>query len=337
MHPSHRIEQDRYAVILAGGDATRLMPLTRRITGRSIPKQFCPLLGERTLLGQTRHRVGMKFGTRHTMVVLTHQHEEFYRDQVNDLPDSNLVVQPKNRGTAIAILYALLRIAKLNPSAVVAVFPSDHYVDSERRFMSHVDMAMQAATFRRSRLILLGMKPDRTESDYGWIEAAEKLGEDSTLLSVRRFWEKPPKAIAQMLWHQGCLWNSFVMAGTVLAFLTMTARSLPGLKRAFASMSRALGIPDEQAAMQTLYAALPSCDFSREVLARNAQSLAVVPVEDVFWNDLGDPRRVYQTLARNPVHPIWMSQPTPTNGNHYVCQRLPRMRSIHWNANNRLR
>jgi mannose-1-phosphate guanylyltransferase len=337
MHLAHRFEQDRFAIVLAGGDANRLMPLSRRITGQSIPKQFCPIVGERTLLDQTRRRVALEFNPKRIIVVLTRHHEDFYADQVDDLSDSNLVIQPQNRGTAPAILYALLRVAKRNPHAIVSVFPSDHYVDQERRFMSAADVAMRIATFRRTQLILLGMKPDRSESGYGWIEPGERIEERSGLSRVARFWEKPPKMLAQKLWQRGCLWNSFVMVGTIRAFLTLMARTLPELRRTFASAWLALGTSDEQAVMERVYASLPCRDFSRGVLARSARGLAVVPVKDVYWNDLGDSRRVYATLARTQIRPSWMGQRTAPNRNDFVRRVLPRLTSIYENSKNRLR
>ena len=151
----------------------------------------------------------LKVSRHHTLLVLTRSHEDFYRDQLSASPDPNLLIQPDNRGTAPAILFALLRIAKLDPHAVVSVFPSDHYVDSEEVF-SHVYLAMRTANLRRRQLILLGIKPDRVEPGYGWIEPAGPLCEGSTLLRVARFWEKPPQPLARKLWQGGCFWNSFV-------------------------------------------------------------------------------------------------------------------------------
>jgi mannose-1-phosphate guanylyltransferase len=107
MHNVRRIEEDRYAIILAGGSATRMMPLTRRITGRPIPKQFCPIIGESTLLAETRRRVALRISRHRTILVLTHSHEDFYRDQLSSSRDPNVLIQPDNRGTAPAILFAL--------------------------------------------------------------------------------------------------------------------------------------------------------------------------------------------------------------------------------------
>jgi mannose-1-phosphate guanylyltransferase len=333
MHNVRRIEEDRFAVILAGGSATRLMPLTRRITGRPIPKQFCPIIGESTLLAQTRRRVALKVSRHRTLLVLTRSHEDFYRDQLNASPDPNLLIQPDNRGTAPAILFAMLRLAKLDPHALVAVFPSDHYVDNEELFMCHADLAMRTANLRRRQLVLLGIRPDRAEPGYGWIEPAVSLGEGSKLLRVARFWEKPPEPLARKLWQQGCLWNSFVMAGTARAFLTMTFRALPELQRTVAGLWSAVGTPDEHQAMEVAYADLPCRDFAADVLAKSAPDLVIVPVEGLYWNDLGDPRRVYETLARMQIRPGWMTQRTAPHRNRVFREWLPQIRAANCSSN----
>jgi mannose-1-phosphate guanylyltransferase len=317
MHNVRRIEADRYAIILAGGNATRLLPLTRRITGRPIPKQFCPIIGESTLLAQTRRRVALKVNRHRTIVVVTRSHGDFYRDQLSASPDPNLLIQPDNRGTAAAILFALLRVVKRDPHAVASVFPSDHYLDNEELFMCHADLAMRTANLHRKQLVLLGITPDRAESGYGWIEPAGSLCEGSTLLRVARLWEKPPESLARKLWRRGCLWNSFVMAGTARAFLTMTFRALPELERTVARVWPAVGTPDEHAAMEVAYADLPCRDFAGDVLAQHTADLVIVPVQGLYWNDLGDPRRVYETLARMQIRPGWMTQRTALNKNDF--------------------
>src|SRR5262249_28271598 len=127
----------------------------------------CPIIGESTLLAQTRRRVALKISSQPTIVVLTCSHEDFYRDQLDASPNPDLLIQPDNRGTAPAILFALLRVAKPHLYAVVSVFPSDHYVDNEKLFMCYAELAMRTANLRRRQLVLLGTKPDRAESGYG--------------------------------------------------------------------------------------------------------------------------------------------------------------------------
>ncbi len=117
----------RWGLILAGGDGKRLLPLTRSITGDDRPKQFCAVLGNETLLHQTRRRVSRLVRPWRTLLVLTKTHEPFYAYEVAGIPASRLLVQPSNQGTSAAILYGLLRLRERDPEGIVAVFPSDHH------------------------------------------------------------------------------------------------------------------------------------------------------------------------------------------------------------------
>jgi mannose-1-phosphate guanylyltransferase len=92
--------QNRHAIILAGGDGTRLSEITRRISGDSTPKQFCPVIGNTSLLEQTRLRAALVVDKNRILTVLNHAHERHYRDLVNEILPENLVIQPANRGTA---------------------------------------------------------------------------------------------------------------------------------------------------------------------------------------------------------------------------------------------
>src|ERR1044072_9172573 len=115
--------RNQWAIILAGGDGTRLQSMTRAITGDNRPKQFVPVIGRSTLLDQTRRRVALSIAPSRTMIVLTQKHRRFYESLSPEIPESLLLEQPVNKGTAPAILYALLRVAAKSPKAVVALFP----------------------------------------------------------------------------------------------------------------------------------------------------------------------------------------------------------------------
>lgn len=208
--------QNYSAVILAGGDGTRLQSLTRKLAGDDRPKQFCRLLSDRSLLADTRRRATRLIASDRLFTVVTRKHGRFYGSDLGDAASRTVVVQSENRGTAPAILYALLRLSIAAPGIPVAVLPSDHYVSDDDAFMARVEGALEAAQARPEKVILLGIKPDRPETEYGWIEPGELLLGPGPwpLNAVRCFWEKPPALVAERLARAGCLWNSFVIVPT---------------------------------------------------------------------------------------------------------------------------
>jgi mannose-1-phosphate guanylyltransferase len=289
------------------------MRLSRTIMGYSVPKQFCRVFGEATLLQQTVRRVSLSVRLRQTLIVVTRPHEKFYAPTLNGISTRNLIVQPENRGTSSAILYALFRLAKEGRDVDVAIFPSDHYAENDRSFMAHVDLAFRAVSERPELIVLLGIKPGYAETGYGWIEPAEPIGFSAPLFRVERFWEKPGPALARTLWSEGCLWNSFVLVGRLSTFLELMAKTLPQVCATFAAAWSNLGTTSEKEAVERLYWALPCSNFSQEVLVGNPTSLAVLRVENVYWSDLGEPRRVFDTLSQSRTRPKWMAQKTAPN------------------------
>lgn len=287
--------RDRWAVILAGGDGTRLQSMTRAITGDSRPKQFVPVIGGATLLDQTRRRVALSVIPARTFIVVTQKHRPFYKSLAQQISPSLLLQQPTNKGTAPAILYSLLRVATRSPKAIVALFPSDHYFADDEEFMSHIDTAFDAVQTQPETVTLLGITPATAEKDYGWIEPERSVLGSAvrSITRVKRFWEKPGATLASSLMERGCLWNSFVMVGRVDALLRMTRAALPGLYADFARLAPAF----ESVALAELYSRINDSNFSHEVLAQRPQDLAVMRVGDVGWSDVGEPSRVLATLA----------------------------------------
>jgi mannose-1-phosphate guanylyltransferase len=297
--------QTRCAIILAGGDGRRLSEVTRRITGYTTPKQFCSVIGSTSLVEQTCLRVSLAIDEDRILAVLTRAHERHYRDLLKEILPENLVIQPANRGTAPAILYALLRLYKAAPDACVAVFPSDHFVSDDREFMRHVDLAFDAVGSRPEMTALLGITPHAAEPGYGWIEPGELVVRRPPLFRVRRFWEKPRSDIAGELLRAGCMWNTFVMVARVSTLISLTLVALPDLFVSFSKIYDLLGTAREPGGIERLYERTPTASFSDEVLERYPTNLGVLPVHGIEWSDLGEPLRVMTVLSRLGIHPDW--------------------------------
>jgi mannose-1-phosphate guanylyltransferase len=300
-----------WALILAGGDGTRLRPLTTRVAGDGRPKQFCALLDGETLVDRTRRRADRLVCGDRQAVVVTRSHEAFYEPLLRDLAPGRLVVQPGNRGTAPAIACSMLRILDLAGDVPVIVMPSDHYVDDDGAFMACVSSGVDAVRARPELVTLLGVEPTWPEPEYGWIEPAPMPLplEGDPVFAIRRFIEKPDSALAQRLYHRGCLWNSFVMVGWASMFLQLLSETRPALLAALAPARAALGGRGDAATLARVYRSLPcSTGFSEAVLTAATHRLAVIRVKGVEWSDWGNPRRVVHSLRRAGLRPAWLDR-----------------------------
>lgn len=288
--------QRHWAIILGGGDGMRLRPLTRMLTGDDRPKQFCRLGGEETLLAATRKRVARALAPDRTLLVLAKAHAPFYSAALAEVPSHLMLVQPGNRGTLPAILWSLLSLLRLDPRAIVGFFPSDHHFADEQMFMEKVRSAYAAAE-GATGVILLGAAATAPEVEYGWIEPEERET-GSRLPRVKRFWEKPCRAVAQTLLERGCLWNTFVMAGRVDAFLELIRSGAPRLYEIFQTAVARDKAELDPEAIADIYDRIVTADFSKQVLSASPEKLSVLNLGEVGWNDLGDPDRVGAVMSR---------------------------------------
>lgn len=288
----------RAAIILAGGEGKRLGTLTQKIAGFPLPKQFCAVLGEMPLLEQTRRRVARCIHSDLISFALNQEHERFFTPILGDISARNMVVQPSNRGTAPAILYSLLRLAESGPDSSVLLIPSDHYVTDEAALTRYVRLAFEVVEMRPELTVVLGVTPDEPETAYGWIEpgaALNMVGCD--IFEVRRFWEKPSPDIARELLTKGCLWNSFMIVGRLSTLLGLFVVATPRLYSEFWKIKPTFGTCFEGQAVRRLYERLPIADFSRQILESEATNLAVLPVPDIGWTDLGEAERVIKAIT----------------------------------------
>jgi mannose-1-phosphate guanylyltransferase len=288
-----------WAVVLAGGEGVRLRPLVRRVFGDERPKQFCPLLGPRTLLRQTLDRVGRLIPPDRTVVVGLESHERYLAQEFGEPGGPHVLKQPASRGTAAAVLFATQWIGARDPRATVVFFPADQFIQEEGMFMEQVSDAAKFVRLHPRWMVLLGVQPDEPETEYGWIEPGERVAwtGHGPLYRVRQFREKPSKEAAQTLFVQGGLWNTLVFVAEVGALWATGRECVPSLSERIARLSAFWGSEHERWAVRQAYALAPTVNFSQAILEACTQPLAVLKVPSLTWCDLGSPDRVLKTLA----------------------------------------
>jgi mannose-1-phosphate guanylyltransferase len=305
-----------WAMVLAGGEGNRLTPLVRRLIGEDRPKQYVPLLGPISLLRQTLDRVGRLVPVERTVVVSQYAHCRYLDRELSDAAAPRVLLQPENRGTGTAVLYAAHAIRRLDPEAVVAVFPSDHYVREEDAFLAHVAEVTTFVERQPERLVLLGARPTSPEPEYGWVRPGTTIGETShgPICRVLGFLEKPEPETAVRCLETGWLWNTFAFVAGLPALLDAGREFLPDVDDRLNQVAAFSGSRYEGLATRQAFSTIPTRDFSRAILERCPTWLGVSRLPGLTWSDLGTPRRVVGIAAGLPQRPLWVSPGRRTAG-----------------------
>lgn len=282
-----------WAVVLAGGDGTRVSSLSRGSTGELVPKQYCAFGSGESLLVQAVRRAAALVPRTRIVVVVAEQHRRLWGEALSELPQENVVVQPRNRGTAPGVLLPVLEIVlHRDHDARVLVLPADHHVGSEEVLGRALREAARAVRRPGAPLVLLGMAGEEGDNEYGWILPARRSAGVRAVLS---FVEKPDPETSRGLASEGALVNSFIFASRGRTLVRLFEDSVPDLVRAMVPFVLA-GSPRAQ--LRHLYDEIPTLDFSRAVLERAPGSLGVLAVPPCGWSDLGTPSRLESFLGR---------------------------------------
>ena len=272
-----------YPVILSGGSGTRLWPLSR--VGH--PKQFLPLLGQRSLLQATALRVADARRFHAPLVVANEEHRFAIVEQLEavGVAPAAILLEPVARNTGPAVAAAALRLAANDAEACLLVLPSDHVIRDEAAFLTAVDQAAELA--RLGHLVTFGIRPDRPETGYGYIRRGSAIAGLADCYAVERFVEKPDEALARaFLADGGYDWNSgmFVFpAGRFIEELgRLDAEMLAACRAAVAGATSDLGFVRLEAAA---FARAPGRSVDHAVM-EGASQVAVVAC-DPGWSDVG--------------------------------------------------
>lgn len=296
-------QKRRWGIVLAGGDGTGLHRLTRLVCGDDRPKQFCPLVGDETLLEQTRARTELSISRDQILYSLTRSHQFFYLQECGIRPPQR-IVQPADRGTAPPIIHSLLSIEKQDPEALVAVLPCDHHYSDEQAFTKALDSAFKIVAEHPDSTVLLGAPPRGPHVEYGWIELAAAAPNEA--FHVRALFDQPSFHVARELFERGSLWNTSVIVGHVRGLLEMAHSALGGIVETI--RKGYLWAGSEIQIRDLLYEHIEPADFSRDVLATHTRRLRALRPSAMGWSDLGRPERVVTVLEGVGFYPTWLTE-----------------------------
>ena len=287
-------EIDFRPVILAGGSGTRFWPRSRRAHA----KQVLALDGERSMIQQTVERLKSLAGLEKAWVITNEYLSGEIADQLRGMPAAQIIEEPVARNTAPACGLAAFIIEKQNPDAILGIFPSDHVIADEPRFLKALQKGIALAA-NGDTMVVLGIEPTRAETGYGYIETGD-LTKDDAALHVRRFTEKPNQnraedfvAAGNYYWNSGMfLWSARTLANAVREHLPETAPILEGIAAAY-------GTPEFEEVFHKLY---PKCenisvDYAvlepRSAKGEHLSNLYCISAE-FSWNDLGSWASLYE-------------------------------------------
>jgi mannose-1-phosphate guanylyltransferase/mannose-6-phosphate isomerase len=215
-----------HPVILSGGSGTRLWPMSRR----SLPKQFLPLVTDRTMLQETVRRVGGVPGCAAPIVVSHTDHRFIVAEQLQELgvrPEVQ-ILEPAGRNTAPAVAVAAVHASRADPSSLLLVLPSDHTIANESAF--HDAVAAAARLAQRGLLVTFGIQPTHPDTGFGYIELGEPMQGESQAFAIRRFVEKPPIEKARAFVGSGrFVWNSGMFVFGARRYLEELGRLRPAV------------------------------------------------------------------------------------------------------------
>ncbi len=280
-----------YPVILAGGRGTRFWPLSRKKRA----KQLLALDGKHTMIQQTVARLLPLASPKKFWIITNEDLRPAIIKQLPKLPKPQLLAEPMGRNTAPAIGLAAFLLMRENPDAVIGMFPSDHVIADEPRYRETIERGIAIAAAGEN-IVVLGIRPNRAETGYGYIEAGAAFKRPAfrdDALRVRRFTEKPDAAKAaefvaagNYFWNSGMfLWSARTLAHALQEHLPKTAPLLEGIAAAFGTRKFA-------ATFRKLY---PKCenisvDYAvlepRSAKGEQAGNIFCLPA-DFGWNDLG--------------------------------------------------
>ena len=286
------MDKNRYCVVMCGGVGSRFWPYSRN----AMPKQFIDFFGTgRSLLQMTIDRIRPLVPTENIILMTNEQYAPIIAEQLPEIDRRQILLEPARRNTAPCIAWAAHHIHAINPDALIMVTPSDHLILKTEEFQR---TAREAFDFicDHDALLTMGIKPNRPETGYGYIQVGEAVRDD--FRKVKTFTEKPNLELAEVFLKSGeFYWNSGMFFWSARSILDALKTFAPDINSIFEAGHATMGHPEEQRFINAHY---PSCrNISIDFAIMEHAPNVYVECVDLGWSDLGTWGSLYDNSPKN--------------------------------------
>ena len=287
-----------YGLILAGGKGSRLYPLSRA----GVPKQFLKLINDKSFLVNTVNRITPIIDKNNIYVVTNMDYKEKVKEELVDINENNIFVEPSNKETATCIGLSAVKLLKHDANAVMVVLPSDHYIQGEKNYIDTLSQAIELANRRRC-IVTLGIEPGRPETGYGYIEMGERANGNIPTYKVARFTEKPNLEVAKDFIFKGTyLWNSGMFIFRADVILREIEKYLPKLYKPLMEIYKSLDEDDEEEVIKNQYEIIDGISIDFGVMQKTRKAFVIKC--DFEWDDMGSFGALSRLLNKNENNSI---------------------------------
>lgn len=285
------IMNNNYCVIMAGGIGSRFWPFSRN----NRPKQFLDFFGTgKSLIQLTVNRFLPLVPVQNILIVTNVAYKDMILEQLPELSEKQILLEPTRRNTAPCIAYAIARIKAENENANIIVAPSDHLILNESAF---VDTIRQGLDFVETNdcLLTLGMKPTRPETGYGYIQIDEGT---TSLRRVKTFTEKPNQELAEIFYKSGeFLWNSGIFLWNLKSIYHAFELHQPKILEIFEAGKDVMNTEVEHEFIEKHFPECPNISIDYGILEK-ADNVCVLAA-DFGWSDLGTWGSLYELSQKD--------------------------------------
>ena len=278
------IEENNCGLIMAGGIGTRFWPKSTE----KKPKQFLNLIGNKTMIQLTYERLKTIMPIEKIFILTGEDYVKLLKEQIPEIPDRNIIIQPAIKNTAPCILLATLYINQIFKNTNITVLPSDHMIGNTQKFCEIIEKGNKyIKTKNNTGIVTIGITPNRPETGYGYIKCTniKETFENTEVIKVEKFVEKPDLETAQKYLEEGSyLWNAGMFIFNTNYILAEFKEKFSGTYRLFENIP-SIESPDYKKKCKEIYLQADEISFDYAIMEKS-DSIYVIP-GDFGWDDIG--------------------------------------------------